>query len=126
MLIKLPLKNSDKDALIDDVVYDFITKQPYLSKIEFLKNLRIHSNGYAFFQKNWKQLDGSYKCETIYLQRIVVDKFVPVPEHLKKHKKDNHSRRGLLQMVGKRRRLLEYLKAGDAERFKKLEKALKL
>jgi len=87
MLIKLPLKNSDKDALIDDVVYDFITKQPYLSKIEFLKNLRIHSNGYAFFQKNWKQLDGSYKCETIYLQRIVVDKFVPVPEHLKKHKR---------------------------------------
>lgn len=47
-------------------------------------------------------------------------------EHLKKHKKDNHSRRGLLQMVGKRRRLLEYLKASDEERFKKLEKALKL
>ncbi|KKR05620.1 MAG: 30S ribosomal protein S15 [candidate division WS6 bacterium GW2011_GWF2_39_15] len=46
--------------------------------------------------------------------------------HLKDHKKDNHSRRGLLQMVGRRRRLIEYLKASDQERFNKLAKALKL
>ena len=47
-------------------------------------------------------------------------------EHLKVHKKDNHSRRGLLQMVGKRRRLLEYLKGTDEENYKKVVKALKL
>lgn len=46
--------------------------------------------------------------------------------HLKDHKKDHHSRRGLLQMVGKRRRLIEYLKASDQERYSKLAKALKL
>lgn len=47
-------------------------------------------------------------------------------EHLKGHKKDNHSRRGLLQMVGKRRRLIEYLKESDEARHKKLVKELGL
>jgi len=46
--------------------------------------------------------------------------------HLKKHKKDNHSRRGLLKMVGKRRRLLEYLKRKDVKRYDKLVKELKI
>jgi small subunit ribosomal protein S15 len=41
-------------------------------------------------------------------------------EHLKAHKKDHHSRRGLLQMVGRRRRLLEYLKREDIERYRAL------
>jgi small subunit ribosomal protein S15 len=41
-------------------------------------------------------------------------------EHLKMHKKDHHSRRGLLQMVGKRRRLLNYLKQEDIERYRAL------
>ena len=39
-------------------------------------------------------------------------------EHLSVHKQDNHSRRGLLKMVGKRRALLEYLKAKDIERYR--------
>lgn len=41
-------------------------------------------------------------------------------EHLKTHKKDNHSRRGLLQMVNKRRRLLAYLKRRDEDRYNAL------
>lgn len=47
-------------------------------------------------------------------------------EHLKTHKKDNHSRRGLLQMVGKRRRLIDYLKKSDVERYNELAKKLKI
>lgn len=47
-------------------------------------------------------------------------------EHLKKHKKDNHSRRGLLNMVGKRRRLIQYLKNSEPERHKELAKKLKI
>lgn len=39
-------------------------------------------------------------------------------EHFKTHKKDHHSRRGLLMLVGQRRRLLEYLKSKDAARYK--------
>lgn len=46
--------------------------------------------------------------------------------HLKLHKKDNHSRRGLLQMVNKRRRLLQFLKSKDEERYSKLTEKLDL
>lgn len=46
--------------------------------------------------------------------------------HLKEHKKDVHSRRGLLSMVAKRRRLLNYLKGRDEERYKILIKGIEL
>ena len=41
-------------------------------------------------------------------------------DHFDRHKKDHHSRRGLLKMVGQRRRLLEYLKRTDVERYREL------
>ena len=41
-------------------------------------------------------------------------------EHFKTHTKDHHSRRGLLMLVGKRRRFLDYLKANDVERYRSL------
>ena len=47
-------------------------------------------------------------------------------EHLKLHKKDHHSRRGLLMMVGHRRRLLNYLQASDMERYRTIIKELEL
>ena len=47
-------------------------------------------------------------------------------EHLKVHKQDNHSRRGLLKMVGKRRGLLDYLKAKDIERYRAIIEKLGL
>ncbi len=47
-------------------------------------------------------------------------------EHLKENKQDNHSRRGLLKMVGKRRGLLDYLKAKDIERYRAIIEALGL
>ena len=47
-------------------------------------------------------------------------------EHLNMHKKDHHSRRGLLMMVGKRRGLLTYLKEQDIERYRALVKKLGL
>ena len=46
--------------------------------------------------------------------------------HFKDHKKDNHSRRGLLKMVSQRRRLLDYLKSRDADRYQALIKELGL
>lgn len=52
-----------------------------------------------------------------------IDKLVA---HLKEHKKDVHSRRGLLSMVAKRRRLISYLRLRDEERYKKLLNDLKL
>ena len=47
-------------------------------------------------------------------------------EHLKTHKKDNHSRQGLFKMIGRRRRLLEYLKRQDIERYRTVIGALEL
>ena len=47
-------------------------------------------------------------------------------EHLRTHKKDHHSRRGLLQLVGRRRRLLTYLQRTDIERYRSLIKRLGL
>ena len=47
-------------------------------------------------------------------------------EHFKTHKKDNHSRRGLVRMVNSRRKLLDYLKAKDVERYSALIKRLGL
>ena len=57
---------------------------------------------------------------------ILTKRIEQLSDHLKNHKKDSHSRRGLLQMVGKRRRLIEYLKSVDQARYEKLAKALKL
>ncbi len=57
---------------------------------------------------------------------ILTSEIAQLTEHLKTHKKDNHSRSGLLQMVGIRRRLIVYLMKVDADRFTKLAKALKI
>ena len=47
-------------------------------------------------------------------------------EHLKQHPKDNHTRLGLLKLVGKRKRLLAYLERTDLEKFRALKKELKI
>lgn len=57
---------------------------------------------------------------------ILTKEIEQVSEHLKVHRKDNHSRRGLLKMVGNRRRLLRYLKNEDAKRYEKITEKLKL
>jgi small subunit ribosomal protein S15 len=51
---------------------------------------------------------------------LLTERINQLTEHLKSHRKDHHSRRGLLQMVGRRRRLLEYLKREDIERYRAL------
>ena len=59
---------------------------------------------------------GSPEVQIAVLSRRISD----LTEHLKMHKKDHHSRRGLLQMVGRRRRLLDYLRNEDIERYRAL------
>jgi small subunit ribosomal protein S15 len=51
---------------------------------------------------------------------IFTERIRELTEHLKTHKKDHHSRRGLLLLVGKRRRLLDYLARNDIERYRSL------
>lgn len=57
---------------------------------------------------------------------IVSERIEELAKHLKKNTKDNDSRRGLLSMVGKRRRLLNYLQRKDPEKYQKLVEALGL
>ena len=57
---------------------------------------------------------------------LLTEKANKLVEHLKEHKKDNHSRRGLLGMVSKRRRLLYYLQKKDLKRYQEIIKKLGL
>lgn len=57
---------------------------------------------------------------------LLTERINDLNEHLKAHKKDHHSRRGLLKMVGARRGLLNYLKAKDIERYRALIASLQL
>lgn len=65
---------------------------------------------------------GSPEVQIAILSRRIVD----LTEHLQEHKKDHHSRRGLLKMVGQRRRMLNYLKENDLERYRSVVKKLGL
>ena len=56
--------------------------------------------------------------------RILSERINYLTEHFKTHAKDHHSRRGLLKLVGQRRRLLDYLKRKDSERYAELIKRL--
>ena len=65
---------------------------------------------------------GSPEAQVALLTKRIRD----LTEHLKQHKHDHHSRRGLLLMVGRRRRLLQYLKAIDIARYRSLIERLDL
>lgn len=57
---------------------------------------------------------------------LLTERISHLTEHLKIHKKDHHSRRGLLKMVGRRKRLLNYLKEKDIKRYRELINRLNL
>ena len=57
---------------------------------------------------------------------LLTERIVNLTEHFKIHKKDHHSRRGLLKLVGQRRRLLNYLKRKDINRYRELIQRLGL
>lgn len=57
---------------------------------------------------------------------LLTERITYLINHFKTHKKDHHSRRGLLKMVGQRRRLLDYLKKQEVERYRTIIKALGL
>jgi len=80
-------------------------------KVQIIKSSRLHEAD-----------TGSPEVQVALLS----EKIVKLSDHLKLHKKDNHSRRGLLQMVNKRRRLLSYLKRKDEERYASLVEKLEL
>jgi small subunit ribosomal protein S15 len=72
-------------------------------KQEIINNYKLHDND-----------TGSPEVQIA----ILTERIIYLTEHFKVHKKDHHSRRGLLKIVGQRRRLLDYLKKKDIERYR--------
>lgn len=79
------------------------------AKTKVISQFRVH-----------KSDTGSPEVQVAILSRRIND----LREHFQRHKKDHHSRRGLLQMVQRRRRLLDYLRGRSPERYKKLIQSL--
>lgn len=76
MIYKVKLKNAEESVLLDDFVYEWLTSDPYLAKVDFVNNLRKHSSGCAVFQKTWRRAEGGYKTETIYLHKLIAEKYL--------------------------------------------------
>jgi small subunit ribosomal protein S15 len=79
------------------------------AKTKVISEFRVH-----------KSDTGSPEVQVAILSRRILE----LMDHFKLHKKDHHSRRGLLQMVARRRRLLDYLRSRSPERYKALIRSL--
>ncbi len=75
--------------------------------------------------KKYQRFDGDTGSPEVQIA-LLTEKINVLTKHMQAHKKDFHSNRGLLMMVGKRRSLLEYLKSLDVNRYRDLVKALGL
>jgi len=75
--------------------------------------------------KEFQLFDGDTGSPEVQVA-LLTNSISQLTEHLKQHKKDNHSRRGLLKQVSKRRRLLNFLKNKSDERYQQLIKRLEL
>ena len=75
--------------------------------------------------ENYKQHDGDTGSPEVQIA-LLTSRIVYLTEHFKIHKKDFHSKTGLLKMVGQRRKLLNYLKKNDVQRYRDILKRLEL
>lgn len=88
MIYKVKLKNAEDTVLLDDQVYEWLTNDEYLSRVGLIHNLRKHSSGCVVFQKTWKKSEGGYKTETIYLHKLIAEKYL------------TDQKKGTLRLVG--------------------------
>jgi len=75
--------------------------------------------------EQYKRHDGDTGSPEVQIA-LLTERINHLNEHLKIHKKDHHSRRGLLKMVGQRRGLLNYLQNKDIERYRRIVEELNL
>jgi len=88
VIYKVKLKNAEDTVLLDDQVYEWLTNDEYLSRVGLIHNLRKHSSGCVVFQKTWKKSEGGYKTETIYLHKLIAEKYL------------TDQKKGTLRLVG--------------------------
>jgi len=80
-------------------------------------NLRPKSETIAEMAKAFELAENDTGSPEIQVA-LLSERITHLTEHLKSHKKDHHSRRGLLMLVGRRRRLLDYIKDNDVEQYR--------
>ena len=91
--------------------YDMTEREYVASKVQVIEDFRLHDHD-----------TGSPEVQVALLTKRIEY----LTEHFKVHAKDHHSRRGLLKLVGQRRRLLEYLRRTDVNRYRSLIERLGL
>ena len=87
--------------------------------------MSISSNDKKEVIKNYSTAEGDTGSPEVQVA-ILTKRIINLTEHFKTHKKDNHSRRGLLKMVSLRRKLLDYVRSKDEDRYKDLIKRLEI
>jgi hypothetical protein len=79
VLVKLKLKNSNDEVLVDDFAYNYLTTDPYLAEVRFTECLRKHSSGCVVFQRTYKvdpNVGEGFTTETIYLHKLLAEKYI--------------------------------------------------
>lgn len=102
------------------------TSRPTATKIlqfERIEKMSITVERKAELVKEYATKDGDTGSAEVQIA-ILTERIVNLTEHFKEHKKDNHSRRGLLKLVSHRRSLLDYLKKKDEGRYRTLISSL--
>lgn len=87
--------------------------------------MALHIDRKAEIIKEYQTKDGDTGSAEVQVA-LLTERIRHLTDHFKTHKKDHHSRRGLLKLVGRRRRLLRYLRNIDENRYKTLIKRLGL
>ena len=95
------------------------------SNKQWRKKMSITQQDKKNLIKDYATKDGDTGSPEVQVA-ILTKRIVNLTEHFKTHKKDNHSRRGLLKMVSLRRKLLDYVRAKDENRYKELIKRLEI
>ena len=80
MLYKIKLKNAEAHVVISGEAYEYLEGHQYYRSLNLLENLRQHSSGYVFFQRNFPTKEGKYKNVTLYLHKLIAERFVGQPE----------------------------------------------
>ena len=94
-----------------------------ISKVEFSKNLLLLNPLSWQVIKEYRVHETDTGSPEVQIA-VLTAEISALNEHLREHKKDHHSRRGLLKMVGRRRHLLNYLRSKDIQRYRELIKSL--
>jgi small subunit ribosomal protein S15 len=85
----------------------------------------LHTDRKQNLIQQYRQHDGDTGSPEVQVA-LLTERIQYLTDHFRTHAKDHHSRRGLLKMVSQRRRLLDYLKGKDLDRYRKIVAALSL